>query len=94
MTIVIEGSIPKAVYKSKYHKSLYTGAGSVAQWLVQVHPSFLCAMIRSNSTDFYHDWFLRAENIREYVINLGTRKFPSKSRNKVVVKAQNGRSAR
>ena len=30
------GSIPGAAYKSKYHKSLYTGAGSAAGWLVQV----------------------------------------------------------
>jgi hypothetical protein len=29
------GSIPGAAYKSKHHKSLYTGAGSIARWLVQ-----------------------------------------------------------
>lgn len=28
-------SIPGATYKSKYQKSLYTGAGSAAGWLVQ-----------------------------------------------------------
>ena len=28
--------IPGVVYKVKYHKSLYTDAGSAAGWLVQV----------------------------------------------------------
>ena len=44
-------------------------------------PSLLWVTIQSSSTDFYHDWFPRAQNITEYVINLGIRKFPSNSRN-------------
>ena len=30
------GSIPGAACECKYHKSLYTGAGSAAGWVVQV----------------------------------------------------------
>ena len=63
------GSIPKAAYKSKYYISLYTGAGSATDWLVQV--SLLCIITQSISTDFYCDWFPRAKNIREYVTTWG-----------------------
>ena len=43
--------------------------------------SLLCVTIQSSSTDVYHDLFLWAPKITEYVINLGIIKFPSKSRN-------------
>jgi len=40
-------------------------------WVVGSGPSWLRATIQSSSTDFYHDWFPRAQNITECVINLG-----------------------
>ena len=45
--------------------------------------SLLCVTIQSSSTDFYHNGFPRAQNITEYVINLGMRKFPSNKRNNI-----------
>ena len=62
---------------SLYHKSLYIGAGSAIKWVVGLGPSW----IQNSSTDFYHDWFPRAQNITGYVTHLGIIKFPSNSRN-------------
>jgi hypothetical protein len=66
-----------------------------------VGPSVLWVTIQSSSTDFYRDWFPRAQNITEYAINLGMRKFPSNGRNSIregsliiLVPEQNGRRAR
>jgi len=77
------------------HKSLYTGAGSAAGWL---GPGLLWVTIQSRSSDFYHDWFPRAQNITECIINLGMRRFPSNSRSNIgesfliiLVTEQNGR---
>jgi len=38
-------------------------------------PSLFWLTIESSSTDFYCDWFPRAQNIIEYAINLGIRSF-------------------
>lgn len=34
---------PRATYESKYHKSLYIGAGTAVEWLVQVET--YCGML-------------------------------------------------
>ena len=63
-------------------------------------PSLLWVTIQSSSTDFYCDWFPRAQNITEYVISFRIRKFPNNSRNIcesfliILVKAENDRLAR
>ena len=74
------GSIPGAAYKGKYHNKLIHRCRK-CWWVGGVGPSLLWVTIQSSSTDFYCDWFPRAQNITEYVINLGIRKFPSNSRN-------------
>ena len=50
-------------------------------WVVGLGSSLLWVTIQNSSTDFYHDPFLLAQYITEYVIDLGIRKFPSGSRN-------------
>jgi hypothetical protein len=44
-------------------------------WLVGSVQAYCGYNIQSSSTDFYHYWFSRAQNITEYVINLGIRSF-------------------
>jgi hypothetical protein len=93
------GFVPGASYTSKYHKSLYTGAGSAAGWLIRVQ-AYCDYLYRAVLADFCREWFPRAQNIMEYVITLGMREFPSNSRNNIgenfliLVTAQNGRLAR
>jgi hypothetical protein len=38
-------------------------------------PGLLWVSIQSKSTDFYHDWFPRTQNITEYAINLALERF-------------------
>lgn len=50
-----------------HHKSSYKGVESAVGWLVWVQAR--------SSSDFCLDWFQRAQNITEYIINLDIRKF-------------------
>ena len=53
-------------------------------WVAGLGPSSLWVTLQNSLTNLltnYGDWFPRAQNITEYVINLGIRKFPSNSRN-------------
>ena len=50
-------------------------------WVVGLGSSLLWVTIQNRSTDFYHDPFLLAQYITEYVIDFGIRNFPSGSRN-------------
>ena len=77
----------------------YTQCGK-CYWVVGSGPSLLWVTIQSSS-DFYRDWFPRAQNITQYVISLGMRKILSNRRNhicesflRILVTAQNGRLAR
>ena len=65
--------------------------------MVGLGPSLLWVTIQSSS-DFYWDWFPRAQNITEYVINLSMREFLSNTSNNIeesflmtLVIPQNGR---
>ena len=84
------GSIPGAAYTIK----AYTQVQEVllGGW-------FRSKLISGNYTinssiDFYHDWFPRAQNITEYVISLGIRKFPSYNRKNIRKFPYNGRLTR
>lgn len=48
--------------------------------------------MQNSSTDFYPDWFPRAQNTTEYVINLGVRKVPNNS--KTIWESHDSRQAR
>ena len=61
-------------YKGKYN-SIYIDMGSAFWWMVQV--KLIVGKIHNSSTDFYCDWSPRAQNITEYVLSLGIRKFPT-----------------
>jgi hypothetical protein len=52
-------------------------------WVIGSGLRLLWVTMQSNVTDYYCDWFPRTQNITEYVINLGTRKFPSNNRNNI-----------
>ena len=43
--------------------------------MVGLGPSLLLVTIQNSSIGFYRDWFLRAQNITEYVINLALESF-------------------
>lgn len=86
------GPIPGTAHTGKYHKSLYKGSGSAAGWVAWVQAYFRVT-IENSSTAFYGDWFPRAQNIAEHVVNLSMKKFPGNSRSNIVA-VQNGRSQR
>jgi hypothetical protein len=69
------GSIPGAAYTIK----ACTRVQEVR--VIDLSLSLLWVTIQNNSIDLYHDWFPRAQNLREYVVHRGIRKLPSNSRN-------------
>ena len=72
---LMSGSIPGVANTIKAYTQL---AGRAAGWLVWLQA--YCGLLYK-AIDFNRNWFPRGQNITEYVINLGMRKFPSNSRN-------------
>jgi len=59
------GTIPGAGYAVKVYTWVH--------WVVGSGPSLLWVTIQNSFTDFYHDdWFPRAQNVTECVINLAS----------------------
>ena len=67
------GSIPGAVYKGKYHQSLYIGTGNAVGWLVwvQSYCGYLYKTVLLTSIVIG----LQGHRITEYVINLALESF-------------------
>jgi uncharacterized protein YodC (DUF2158 family) len=68
-------SIPQAAYTT----NAYTQVQEVllSGWF---GPKLIVGNYTNGSIDFYCNWFPRAQNIIEYVINLGSKEFRSNSR--------------
>lgn len=72
------GSIPGATYESKYHKDLYTSAGSaVVEWLVQVQA--YCGYL-DNAVLLKFIMISKGTEQKRICNQLGIRKFPNNSR--------------